>query len=492
MSQITKWARFLFQSVLNSNERRRNAARDVTAAVSPACQSEFLDARVMLSGNTMVELMGNTLRLTGDSNANNVSVNFDNDAGTVVVSENTGGTLNGLATPATFPLGSVSFIRADMNDGDDALTLTENPFTPNGLAMETLLVDMGQGANTFTATNIDFNQFATVSGGTGNDTMEMGGVEIGGDLRFRGLGGDDSMRLLNVKIGGTLRARTNSGNDFLQLNTVSTQGEMRIASGSGSLAFLGSALSSVGTATIRGNDSTDLIDIVGSFFGSNLVVSAFGGNDIVSASSITVMGQAQFVLGGGDDYLWMNGGESAAGFDGYLTFGNRLFVSGGDGDDTLNLFADQAFFNENLIYRGESGADIYFFNNLFPPLSFGTLTLQSAGSVRRRQHPDPAHDQFGRVQCDPRIRFLSHNLHRVTAVCSRSPERPGRTTSGWHESGAKQRPWPSEFEEACPTSRTCDGNASSNNQTSNHKQFLRSPLPTRHSQLLPTLATGWA
>ncbi|MCS7015376.1 MAG: hypothetical protein NZM42_04555, partial [Gemmatales bacterium] len=66
-------------------------------------------------------LIAGTLRIVGNSDDNHITVNVNVSGISVVVTGNSGTTVNGVSTPAIFPATQVKALDIRMNDGDDVV-----------------------------------------------------------------------------------------------------------------------------------------------------------------------------------------------------------------------------------------------------------------------------------------------------------------------------------------------------------------------------------
>ncbi|MCS7159309.1 MAG: hypothetical protein RMJ19_02455, partial [Gemmatales bacterium] len=78
---------------------------------------EALEARSLPTNNVTATLIAGTLRIVGDAAGNDITVNVISSS--VVVTGNSGTTVNGVSTPAIFPATQVKALDIRMNDGND-------------------------------------------------------------------------------------------------------------------------------------------------------------------------------------------------------------------------------------------------------------------------------------------------------------------------------------------------------------------------------------
>ena len=385
--------RTFLQRVSTRQHARRHNARPSAAMISPVQRTEKLDDRVMLAGNTTVQLLGSTLRLTGDADANSITISFDAVAGNITVVENTGGTLNGGGAPLVFGIASVNFLRADMLAGNDFLQIFENNGNTSAVSLETLLVDMDEGADQFLVSEVDFNQFGTISGGSGNDFLQIFETDFGGDLRFIGNNGNDDLRVIQSRVGGTLRGRTNTGVDRLVVSRTEVLGETRLSGGTGSISAVVLGSKSQGKITVRGATSHDNLAVIGTLAGNGLTMSGLGGDDVLRLEDSAIQGDAQLVGGTGDNYFFVNGDDTAASTGGpaFVAVSGQLSLNGGTGNETFVFCNDNVLLGEDFRVRGETGTDIYFDDNsVFTP--FGVVVQQNVTDQANTTNTDAAAD----------------------------------------------------------------------------------------------------
>lgn len=132
---------------------------------------ETLDGRVVPAGLVTAELSGGDLFITGDSLGNEVRV-AQAANGTVTVTGQNGTLINGL-TSVTFANAVLNKIEANMEAGNDVLTIARATVAGD------ILVQMDDGNDRVVATNVSAGLDAIFIGGAGIDVLDDNGITGG-------------------------------------------------------------------------------------------------------------------------------------------------------------------------------------------------------------------------------------------------------------------------------------------------------------------------
>ena len=237
----------------------------LTLAVALAVAVIARPSLTTAAGNVTVKQVGGVLHITGDAEANLISLVSEGVGQVEVGSFDPAGTIDHV-TGGLFVAHGVRDIVVSLGAGDDWVTLLD-VFAPGALRIDT---------------------------GRGNDTIN-GQDSSAGALQIFTRQGDDTI-LWDGGTFGSLRICTGAGADELTLSSVDVTGDTFIDTGSGS----------------------DRIDSFVQKFGGRVKVVAGTGDDTIALDSTWFEGPAMFDGGGGSDTF--DPGQSK--FDGGLTTKN--------------------------------------------------------------------------------------------------------------------------------------------------------------------------
>jgi hypothetical protein len=119
-----------------------------------------------------------------------------------------------------------------------------------------------------------------------------------------------------------------------------------------------------GAMTVTGGAGAEAVILRRTYIGSKLTVMTFAGNDTVTIDDTDVAGATRIDLGLGDDSLHgeMLGGDAGGFLADATTFGGRVVIKAGDGNDTLYLSNDNNAatlirFGARATFQGGLGSD---------------------------------------------------------------------------------------------------------------------------------------
>jgi hypothetical protein len=295
---------------------------------------ESLERKQMLAGDVLVSLVGGTLLVEGDAEANSIVITSGAEAGSLVIQG-----LDGT---------NVQFADA----------APEDPPTPaSGLVVEGVRghvrVNLGDGNDTVAVHDAQFRRSLTINTGAGEDEVRIGAagdvagavtdegdanVEVGGFVTIRTGEADDDVIVGNAAVGGLLSILTEGGDDTVTLGadgaativedepaTFRSRFGVNVVLGDGADSAVLRDVSARGALAVGGGAGADTIDL------DNVqaaVLGVRGGSDDavdnVDLSGLDV-GHAAVELGGGNDDLSIV--DSAF---------KSLAVALGAGDDSLS------------------------------------------------------------------------------------------------------------------------------------------------------------
>ncbi len=319
--------------------------------------------------------------ITGDAAANDLAV--DATAGQIVITganstslsvRLNGGAAQSLAagTPFTQTIpGTITTIdvTANLNDGDDSLTVSSNAITK----LRTLTVDLGTGSDHVDVTSTNTTVTGAVKITTGpatvaatavdNDRVELnfnGTINIGGDLGIF-TGTDDDEVVLNTSTGTTLTAATlttdlGEGADVLSVievagSTMTINGAAKFTTGPAATAVADNdevAFAVLGTMIVRGDlsfttgDESDEVNI------------EVGGSGSLTIGTATLASKLMVDLGMGSDTMNLNCQIGSM----FKVFGDASVI-GGEGNDFIDVLHPSTTldFAKNLTIDAGNGAN---------------------------------------------------------------------------------------------------------------------------------------
>lgn len=267
---------------------------------------ECLERRLPLAGDVTAQLVGSTLRLTGDSLGNDVVVASAPGGRIAVIGNAT--TING-GSSAFVTSAAVTAIVADLRGGADAIGFGNRAqdFAGTRLFVDTLLFPDASPLP-FDVTTLQ-DAIDAVSGGVTSFT-------IPGDVTVNAGGGNDGVGITGT-VGGSVVVNLGQANEG---NGLTIGGE--------------SAASRVrGSVTVTGG----------------------GQADVVGIGNVVVDGRVSLSLGDGDN-LFFGAGETATAF-------GALAYTGGANADVVALSGDVTVGSDVRISTGLQGADAVGFYN---------------------------------------------------------------------------------------------------------------------------------
>lgn len=300
--------------------------RHTRRASRPLLQLESLEPRLPLAGDVMAELVGSTLRLTGDSLGNEVMVASAAGGRIAVIGQNT--TING-SSSAFVTNKPVTSIIANLNGGNDAIGFGNSA---GGYASARMIID-GLLRPTWTVTEADTSADTTsvtdadTTPVTENDTTPPAPFDV---AALQTAIDDVAGGVTTFSIPGSLTVTTDDGDD-----TVSIMGNIG-----------GSVIASLGSADVGNGLAMGLSRVGGS-------VTVVGGaqSDLVWMSNVTVASRVSADLGDGGNYMTVSGGDDSP------TTIAALAYTGGVDEDVAGLMGNVTVRNNVRIFTGARGED---------------------------------------------------------------------------------------------------------------------------------------
>ncbi len=320
--------------------QRRNQPRRLT--------SEPLEARQVMDGTVGVVVSGNTLKLTGDDQANDLVVTQVGNKLRIEGAPNTNITFNG-STAAFQEVFGLDFSKLDLKvslkGGIDVVRIGDGAAQT---ILKSLQVDTGAGVDHVLTSNVavvgktSIKMFGAAAEND-VDSVTMLGINVfAGDFKLRTGGGAD--RVFTSARGGLTQfgARSSwdlgAGDDVLGLLSYTANKDVRVQLGEGANTLLSSGGTVSSKLDIRSGKGVDTVTVRSGGTYNKISINLGGGNDTVAADGFTVA-DIRVNMGKGSDTA--NGNA--------LNMTKFDLFDGGTGNDTFNFTAS----NSNIPAAGK-------------------------------------------------------------------------------------------------------------------------------------------
>jgi hypothetical protein len=202
---------------------------------------ESLEGRWLLAGNVTAAVNGGVLTLTGDPQANQLTV-YQTAPGTYHVVGEPGTTING--RPDVTVRGITAGVNVNLGDGDDYLALM-------AVVPGDLNINLGSGDDTLSLGgffelppdaqplpwSVDVAGKLSIDAGSGNDSVQVLNSRVAGAVNLQGGSGANGFTLFQSRFLQSLALNAGSGDDSVELNTITVLGATTAAGGSGNDSF---------------------------------------------------------------------------------------------------------------------------------------------------------------------------------------------------------------------------------------------------------------
>lgn len=320
---------------------------------------ESLERRALLAGDVLANLNSGVLTLTGDTEANSLTV-VQTGAGAYTVT-GVGTTINGVANLEF--TGLTGGLNIDLGAGADAFTFTGLPL---GGAIEAAFsgavnIQGGLGGDSIAFENANTTGDVTINGGDDDDTLVVTNVNSDANITIRAAAGADSVTVTSVQAGGNLAVRsgigddevfvtdaiatnmtvrTGLGEDIVELDSLSVDGHLDVNT---TLIVGGSAADADEMVVSTDLADVDRVDITASNSAS-FIMEVGAESDIVGISDFSATGNVSLHLSSGHDSLTLTTASM-----------NNLTLSLGSADDTV--VAIELSVAGNLAVDANTGSD---------------------------------------------------------------------------------------------------------------------------------------
>lgn len=200
---------------------------------------ERLEDRLPLAGNITATVSGNTLKLTGDVEANVLTIQADAADETKFTVSSSTGTINttiAQGTDFSTPTG-VKNITIDLREGDDRVIFGNDvkPIVVQG----NVTIKGGAGANDVVGTDLTVQKNLSITNGAnpaGSDDSEFINLNVGGSVTVKNGDGDSDTEFFrnsagDSTIGGNLSVTNGVGVDYFYLIDTNVSGNVTVKNG---------------------------------------------------------------------------------------------------------------------------------------------------------------------------------------------------------------------------------------------------------------------
>jgi hypothetical protein len=305
----------------------------------------------LLAGDVMVSVVGGTLRIEGDGEANKIMIASGAEAGSFVVTGLDGTNLEGASDPIT--LTGVRNIRVNLGEGNDLAAVVDASVRGNlsiqtGVGDDRVLVGTGEGAAELVGVlpddlSVSVRGLLNVNTNGGLDhvvvddtTASLLSVDSGEDNDVVSLGstaplGDSTAR---VSVGHGVHINLGQADDELNIDQLTARGAI-IARGGAGDNTINASLTKAAAMAVFGDGGVDSVTLIDMHV-RHLGIHTGAGSDIVDTRD-SVFTSLGISLGDGNDTLTTANLEA-----------NIALLSGGTGEDTLEEASPSLFTHKRI------------------------------------------------------------------------------------------------------------------------------------------------
>jgi hypothetical protein len=311
---------------------------------------DSLETRVVPAGNVTASFRSNLLSITGDNEANGVSITNNGD-GSVTVASLDDTTINN-DVEFTFTTTRSFKVKVDMRGGDDIVdVIGGDAFVRAGSSIK-----MGAGFDTLTIDGLRGGDDSVIDGGADDDIISLTNGGFDEDFRLTGGAGLDTITVDNVFFAEDARIDAGSGDDVVTINNGRFYDEdHRILGGNGvdAITITASRFSEESTVDTGSGDDTLAID--DTVFHEDARINAGSGVDVVTLTFARFDKDSRFNLGSGDDEIQI----------GLASFFNKeASFDGGSGFDTFTHDGSNTWAKKHKVKNFE----LFQQGEVFPPV----------------------------------------------------------------------------------------------------------------------------
>ena len=214
------------------------------------------------------------------------------------------------------------FFTVEGGAGDDVVGL--NQFSVG----DDLRIDLGDGNDSLIANGVSSDDNLIVDSGAGDDTLRIAAGFTKDNMSLLTGPGDDNVIFRNNIVIDDLSIGTGDGNDSIDFRNSLAQDNLFVSTGDGNDTFIYNESDVDDFIHLSTGAGADSVVLMNSVFHHNLFVDTGLDNDLIVVQPSSVGDGADFFTGTGDDRVL---------FDGANTFGARLNVNTGAGNDAFEV-----------------------------------------------------------------------------------------------------------------------------------------------------------
>jgi hypothetical protein len=274
-----------------------------------AIGAESLEVRILPT--VSATLAGGTLTLQGDQSAN--AIRLEQSGNSLVITGENGTLIRYRGDDVTtVTLAGVQNLKGYFGEAADVLKFQ------NGVTLNNVTLNLGGGANDVEFREADITGKTMVTGGNDADKVTFDSGDVN-QVTLNLINGNDDVEFIGAVVNGLVSINTGNGIDTVKASE--------------GLGGVGNTFS--GAVTIKTGNQADVIDLRDSVF-ANLTIDVGADNDEIDLETITVNGRLSVSGGAGDDELNLadlvqagTGTNSISGLAGQddVTINGALFAS---------------------------------------------------------------------------------------------------------------------------------------------------------------------
>lgn len=206
-----------------------------------------------------------------------------------------------------------------------------------------LTINTNDGDDQVTITSTELLRGANLSLGGGDNSTFIESTRSGGALNYGGGIGSDDLQMFDTTIQGHATLALGAGDNDVTINSSTILQNFNVIGGADADDLFLETVTVGGITTLMTVAGDDLIQINDSIFQNRFNLKAGDGDDTVlvenlagTATATAFVGQAQFLLGRGDDFLQLGFAADATRLARFENVTKNDVLDGGDGTDDLD------------------------------------------------------------------------------------------------------------------------------------------------------------
>jgi hypothetical protein len=277
---------------------------------------------VWVNGAAGSAILGNTNILAGNGH-DSIQVAVPTIGGSLQVTSTEGTDSVSIGTGSASILGPVTVVNAvSVNLGTGADTFGGNVSVSSTIVNLPATVNIGSGGSTV------FDGNVSVTGGQGNDTVNLAAASVAGNLNVStGVGNDSFAVTQATTVSGNFTLQQGSGNDNVALGSLTVQSNAQINLGDGTDTVTATTGTVQGNLSVQAGNGADSVSLAATEAVNGTLLYQLGNGADTVNSFASVGGRTEWYSGNGNDSFTL--GSGANNYDVYAQFGN--------GADTFTL-----------------------------------------------------------------------------------------------------------------------------------------------------------